>query len=379
MKTTESGTWQVVATGSEFLALKDEWEQLFDQNPSHRPFQAWGWVAAWLRHLAGGHELRIICLRDSRERLLYVLPLILGTAGGRYATPRYLSACGYGAECSDHLSCLRHPCIEPDIARFTATALDLYCGDPGRTELMNLDGDGDFPGRLRAIIAHQGRVVRLTKQAVCPAVVLAATWDDYLLKLSSNFRSQVRRHHKRIANHDSVRFHSIDASAAAEFTRDLVRLNRTRMEAKGEISSLEEESFREFLYDAVPYMAGKGLAWMDVVEGGEDTLGAALNFVHGDTVYYYMGGFAEDAGNLRPGTALFAHVIKRSIEKGIHRYDFLRGAEQYKYRWGAADAFSYRLTVYPDRLFTGRCARYLDECLDFGRMLIHRVRSIGKD
>ena len=376
MKSEERGRWEVVTSSPEFLGLETEWEELFALNPCHRPFLAWGWVTAWLKHLAGAHQLHIVCLRDAQGTLQYVLPLIYGTAGGRYGKPRYLVVCGYGADCSDHLGCLRHPNFESETAELSAIAINRFCKVHTRIELNNLDGLGEFPQKLASMLRKEGRVVRLAEQAACPAVALADTWDEHALNLSSNFRSQVRRHHKRIANHDAVRYRAVDIHGAALFTEELIRLNRTRIHDKGDVSSLEQEEFRDFLVEAVPYMAQQGLAWMDVVESGKDTFGAALNLIHGETVYYYMGGFAESAKSLRPGTALFVQAIKRAIDSGFRCYDFLRGAETYKYRWGAVNVPVYQLTVYPKNMFRALIDRMFDECVDWARVLTRRIRQV---
>ena len=109
--------------------------------------------------------------------------------------------------------------------------------------------------------------------------------------------------------------------------------------------------FRAFLLEAVPMMASEGLAWMDVLADGGTIAATALHFVHGDRVYYYLGGFSKNYANLRPGIAMFAAVIQRSIERGYKSYDFLRGTEPYKYQWGCNDLSTWRLDIYPQTVF----------------------------
>ncbi|MGI9202783.1 MAG: GNAT family N-acetyltransferase, partial [Woeseiaceae bacterium] len=211
--------------------------------------------------------------------------------------------------------------------------------------------------------------------AACPVVKLPDSWDKYLQSLSSNFRSQVRRSKKRIETTESLRFRSLDPSEAETFAHELIRLNRTRMSDKGEVSSLEDGAFREFLVSVIPAIALAGFAWMDVLERDEQVVGAALNLAHGRSIYYYMGGFDESAKNLRPGTALFARVLERGIEKGYSSYDFLRGAEPYKYRWGATDTPTFNISIYPQEFIRGRLAFRFDSLLNGGRTLFRRLRK----
>lgn len=378
MSSTDSGTWQVVTTDEEFLSLRDEWDELFLSNPRHRPFQAWGWVVAWLKYLAGPHELSIICRRTEAGRLEFVLPLVISSGNGQYGSPRIMSVCGYGPECSDHASCLRAPSLDAQMAELAAESMTRFCDVTLRVELGNLDSAGQYADHLSAAIRADNRTVRLTEFATCPVVQLPDSWDSFLQQFSSNFRSQTRRHHKRIDTHSDLQFRSVPASESAQFAEDLMRLNRNRIGVKGRVSSLEDPDFRDFLRAAIPCLAEKGLAWLDVVEEHGRTIAAALNLVHGNRVYYYMGGFDSDAGKIRPGTALFARVIMRSIENGYTEYDFLRGDDAYKYRWGATDAYTYRLDVYPRSLTNGRASLLADELYDATRTLVRRIRSSVK-
>ena len=46
-----------------------------------------------------------------------------------------------------------------------------------------------------------------------------------------------------------------------------------------------------------------------------------------------------------PGALLLEHAIGEAVRTAAGEFDFLRGAEAYKYRWGARDRPQYRLRV----------------------------------
>jgi CelD/BcsL family acetyltransferase involved in cellulose biosynthesis len=381
MSTFESGDWQVVSTGQGFEELRAEWDELYRENPDHSPFQAWGWVSAWLEHLAGPHELRIICWRNEAGKLQFVLPLIERKNIDQSSLRRFVLACSYGVECSDHIGCLRLTSQESHLAEITATALSRFLGGGDRIELGHLSGADGYPGKVESRMKDEGRLVRLTDQATCPAVNLPSSWEEYLKKLSANFRSQVRRSYKRVGNDDNLKLQSVKVADAGTFVQELIRLNRTRIAHKGQVSSLENENFRKFLQDAIPMMAADGTAWMDVLTDEGRVVATALNFVQGRTVYYYMGGFDDSAKSLRPGTALFAMAIIRSIENGYLRYDFLRGAEQYKYRWGATDTSNFHIDIYPRGFLHGHMTYVVDGVLirarNVARQIKHKYRDLS--
>lgn len=60
-------------------------------------------------------------------------------------------------------------------------------------------------------------------------------------------------------------------------------------------------------------------------------------FAHLATVYDYLGGYDPSLEKLSPGTVIVAHAIEQAVRDGAKTFDFLRGAEDYKYAWGATD------------------------------------------
>ena len=122
-------------------------------------------------------------------------------------------------------------------------------------------------------------------------------------------------------------------------------------------------------------MAQADLAWMDSIKDDDKIVGAALNLIHGQTVSYYLGGFDAAYNQMRPGTVLFAEVIERSIAAGHARYDFLRGAEPYKYKWGATDRQNFRLVIYPQSPFTGFVSYAVDGIVAALRGLKRKLMS----
>ena len=52
-----------------------------------------------------------------------------------------------------------------------------------------------------------------------------------------------------------------------------------------------------------------------------------------------------EARDLSPGVLMVERYVRRALERGLARMDFLRGDEAYKYEWGAVDEPIQRLLV----------------------------------
>jgi len=370
--------WRVITDNSALVDLKDEWERLFLSNPRHSPFLAWGWVAAWLHHLAGPHNLEIITLWNESEELQLAIPLSNNGSTKTFSSAITTNIGGYGPECSDYLGFLRLPKYEDNLAELVSVAIHKMLPPNRRVQLASLDSAGQFPARLGDQVSLNNRRVRVTVSNVCPAVELPSSWEEFTQKLSRNFRSQVQRQYRKILKNDDTTFRSVDKDDSEDFASQLIHLNRMRMDSTGTESSLEDENFRSFLTEAIQYMAAKDLVWMDTIQQDGKTVGAALNMTHGKNVYYYMGGFDMEATKLAPGNVLFVHVINRAIENSYTKFDFLRGAENYKYRWGAADTELHSLEIYPKGFFGGQVAWATESAYQTAKKRLRNLRMRKK-
>jgi CelD/BcsL family acetyltransferase involved in cellulose biosynthesis len=88
-------------------------------------------------------------------------------------------------------------------------------------------------------------------------------------------------------------------------------------------------------------------AWLElfVLSFDQKEVAYLLSFLYNETLYLYNAAYDPDYSSLSPGIVAITYCLEDSISRGIKRFDFLRGDETYKYRFGAHDNHLYRLTV----------------------------------
>jgi CelD/BcsL family acetyltransferase involved in cellulose biosynthesis len=90
------------------------------------------------------------------------------------------------------------------------------------------------------------------------------------------------------------------------------------------------------------------LAFIEV--NGQRTA-AMLNFDYQNQILVYNSGYdPEQYAALSPGIVLLSHCIQNAIERGRSRFDFLRGDEEYKFRFGAVETTIHEVTISPKPL-----------------------------
>jgi len=74
-----------------------------------------------------------------------------------------------------------------------------------------------------------------------------------------------------------------------------------------------------------------------------EPIAALCCFAYGRTYAAYNSGYHPAYQDLSAGIVLFAERIRQAIARGFTAFDFMRGNESYKYRFGATDRPLYQL------------------------------------
>ncbi len=213
----------------------------------------------------------------------------------------------------------------------------LRCADPATDVLALAFG-------RREII--EGWTLTLEREDVCPVVELpeAGGFEALLARLDKKDRHEIRRKVRRAEAVGPVRL--ADAADPLAELDAFVDLHQRRWGADGLFPPTEGgRQSRRFLERLFELAWPEGFLCLSFLEVGGRRIGAGITLDDGTTIYYYNAGIDPDAGALSPGVLLAERLIRRAIELGRRRFDFLRGNEPYKYAWGAVDEPIARLLV----------------------------------
>jgi CelD/BcsL family acetyltransferase involved in cellulose biosynthesis len=244
---------------------------------------------------------------------------------------RTLRAMGTGP--SDYLHPLARVGCEADVAKALEPALREFKG----VDLLDLHGIRDD---------QPLGTMTTDDQARCLVLDLPPTYDAFLTSLGKSLRYDVRRLDKGLFKEGEARIDSYPPGNIREGMNVLLELHRARWRAKRLPGA--------FVGRLVPFQrawteaaAKRGWLWLSVLQVKGEPIGALYAMTVGKQVFYYQAGFAPLEGSISPGTLLVAHTVRRAIEEGKTRFDFLRGDEDYKRRWKPQHAFVDRRAVIP--------------------------------
>lgn len=160
--------------------------------------------------------------------------------------------------------------------------------------------------------------------------------DGYLALLNSKRRADVLRKRHRLA--DTLGELDVIVSTPSDAAERVERLLAWKADANPATGEFVAE-YGCFVRTLVGTLAADDSAHVVELHAGGRPLASAIVLRHRDTAYIYNMAYdqalaAEDGhAGLAPGVVLVSLLVERSLDRGL-RFDFLKGAQDYKLRLG---------------------------------------------
>lgn len=209
---------------------------------------------------------------------------------------------------------------------------DLSDKDITTLDLKSVRPDSATMRELVDIATQRGCEVRCSQADVSFELDLPATWDEYLHQLKGKQRHEIRRKLRRLQEAGNISYRVVEE--IREVKREIetfLKLFRLSREDKAIFLTDKMAAFFRSLAKSLAAEKMLKLFFMDI---NEIPAAAVLCFDDNSNVYLYNNGFNIRFKSLSVGTLCKLFSIKDSIENGRTKYDFLKGAETYKYRLG---------------------------------------------
>jgi len=322
----------------------DKWDELLNQSATIVPFLRRGYLTNWCSCWGGGEwppdaEVKIFSGWEN-GRLAGLAPMFLAKGGEEGLILRFLGA----EEISDYLDFIIRPADNLLFLRSWLTSLDSEKIEPIRAvTLVNIPQDSPSLPALQTIAAELGWSFQIEKAYHTPVIPLAATWDDYLAGIDKKQRHEIRRKLRRVEeNAESVAWRIV---GEAQTLDDEIQSFFVLMETEIEKQKFLTPAMREQLHRIFNWAFDEGILQLSFLEINGDKAAAYCCFDYNQRIYVYNSGFNIHYSEYSPGWVLLSYLIQYAIQGGKTHFDFMRGDEAYKYRFGGVDSFVMRVNL----------------------------------
>ena len=320
---------EYVVEQADLDAIQEPWRALLAMSAADCVFCTPEWMRVCRDELNRGDALHLLTVRRDSE-LVAVAPMALrGDTLIFWGDP---NVCDY----SDIVVARGH---EAPVYAALAAHVDAL---PWRAmRLHGLRADSPALDGLTAAFGARGWRVERLPEDVAPRMDIPSDWEAYVESLSRKDRHELRRKLRRLTSAGVVALSANGGDLSGDL-RDLFQMMEISRTDKAEFLTTERRSFFQSMTAAMQRAGWLRLFFM-TLDGRR--VSAALCFDYGGCYNLYNSGYDPALAHLSVGLLVKALCVKDAIEKGRTRFDFLRGAEPYKYDLGGKDNQIYTLAV----------------------------------
>ena len=321
----------VLMAETAFQTLRPEWLRLLGETSFQSVFFTPHWQETWWRHFGAGRQLSILTVRSDDGRLQGLAPLM--RSDGSEAT--CLEFIG-DLELCDYFDVLIAPHQQDDVVQTMTDYLVSQANEEVAICLNNLSASSPTSALLQDGLTKQGLLVETETIETCPTIVLPTDWNAYLATLRGKDRHELRRKIRRAENAVELAYTVTDTSDRLDEDLDtFIALHR--MSQQDDKQGFMTPSKVAFFRDMAHQLWQEGWLELAFLHADGRPVAGLCCMTYGTTYAAYNSGYHPDYGVLSAGIVLFADRIRNAIARGFVAFDFLRGNEAYKYRFGASD------------------------------------------
>ncbi len=295
------------------------------------PFVLPAWLGAWWRVFGGGSQPFI--------REVWEGGKAIGLAPLRRQENTALFM-GDTAVC-DYQDFITAPGREPDF--FGALLDDLKVQGIARLDLGHLRPDSAALTLLAPLANERGYKVASEQQEVSLEVDLPPDWEEYLAMLSAKQRHEVRRKRRRLDEAGEVSYRFLTGEDATGPALDTFL--RMFVASRTDKAEFLTEEMERFFREMAAAMTQAGRLRLGVLALDGRPVAEIICFDYNNCVYLYNSGYDPDYTPVSAGLLSKALAIEDAIARGRRKFDFLKGAEAYKYHLGGREVPLYRCQI----------------------------------
>ncbi|MGH7736977.1 MAG: GNAT family N-acetyltransferase [Candidatus Tyrphobacter sp.] len=307
---------RIVTTG-EFARIRGEYEKAYASDPWRSVFVSWSWMSAYFRAMR--RRWTLLVARDEGVACGFCLLIEGGLRIGPARIYRELALGAYPT--ADYTSIVVDPRREDVVLRAFGEAI-------GAMEWDVLRASNVRDPRVARLIAIAGVGCEVAELQQNPAhfVALPASWPEYVQRLNGGRRYVARRYRTwREARLTEATDENVDSYIETLLELHQRRWNTNIATARRTYGRLFREAY------------GTGCCRIAVLwSADERPLAAQAAFTDAERRSWgvYMLAYDNERPKGSPGIGMLAKGLELAIEQGYSEYDFLRGEEPYKSRFG---------------------------------------------
>lgn len=291
------------------------WRQLHSLSNYRSPFTSYEWFSALCQHILM-KDPAVFILTDE-DRPVGVVPATVENETLRFLTDERIT------DLTDMI------CLSGYEEEACTTIASYITSRKLHIDLAPLEKNSPLVKYLPLLLDN----VEVQNADPCPLITLPDSWADYVSRLNSKRRHELKR---KLRKGQEIEIHETGSTGIKKLfaLMSISDINK---------STFLTETIQTFINKIAELFHSRKWLRLRVSYFKTRPIGVLFSFRIENNIYLYNSGFDPAFSNLSPGIVSIARDIESAIMEGCTHYDFLRGDEAYKLQLGASIRHTVRI------------------------------------
>lgn len=296
------------------------------------------WLKVWWPRFGSGGELYLRSIRKDGQ-ISGIAPLQI-----RNETASIIGS----VDVCDYQDFIIAPGLEDHF--YNAILDDLIREGVREFHLETVRPDSTIVNYLIPLARKRGYPVDYQQVDVSSDIELPSTWEGYLNMLDRKQRHEVRRKIRNLQGIGDTVYRTFAGTAAVP--EALEQFLKLFPESRGDKAQFMTAEMQAFFRDLTASLSEIKIMQFGSLELGNKPVAMVMCFDYNGIIYLYNSAYDPEYRSLSAGIVSKVKCIQNSIEQGKSKFDFLKGAEQYKYYLGGKEIplYSCHITLQPGQV-----------------------------
>jgi len=316
-----------ISSYEKLIELEDEWNCLLNKSETNTVFLSHEWIKNWWKFFGTNNDLFILVVRN-HNNLVGIAPLMITYQSMLGVKTRKIKFIGTPlSDYSDFIAGKDKDKVLETIFEYLLENKNLWDSIileeiPENSSTFNLS-----KGILKDSIYHE---IFFTNESL--SLNLNDIEEQDLHKITN--KRDLRRHIKKLNESGKLTFSTINnKNDAMKYLEVLYQQHIINMDRKSIPSMYKDEKCKQFFNSLTKELLSKNMIGLYVLEFNGEPIAVQFGFNYNNKYLDYSRSYDLKYYNNGPGLILNKYFIEKYAKDGYDEVDFLRGSEDYKFRF----------------------------------------------
>lgn len=314
----------------ELVALKNIWDDLIKTSGKAHLFLSHEWIIVQVKNINPRDRLSVLLIYKDRE-VIGIAPLVLSRATIKGLYGKVIQFIG------DPFSDYGDFIIKDNREKVIDEIFNYLLNQAENWDFIDLKEIPEDSPHLK-IIENVAKKYSLknfrTISSVCPYITVNKSWEDFWEKTSRNLKKDLKRKMNKAEKIGEINYGQIKEIRQNEkLLKEFFEMHIKKWLDTDTPSRFENLEFRNLWKDLALNTANDGHFLMSILNLNQKTIASEFGFIYDKKYYSYNLTYDPDYAAISPGNILRKYYIQWCFKQGLEEIDFLRGEEEWKFRW----------------------------------------------